>query len=36
MISKRYIKEIESLLNSENIIKYEVLQISFDIACIKI
>ena len=36
MISKRYIKEIESLLNSENIIKYEVLQISFDIACIKL
>jgi len=36
MISKRYIKEIESLLNSENIIKYEVLQISFNIACIKL
>ena len=36
MISKRYIKEIESLLNSEIIIKYEVLQISFDIACIKL
>ena len=35
MIYRRHIKEIENLLNRENIIKYEVLQTSFDIACIK-
>jgi fructosamine-3-kinase len=36
MISKIHINEIENLLNKENIIKYKILQISFDIACIKL
>tara|TARA_B100000579_G_scaffold437877_1_gene469623 strand:+ start:3207 stop:4082 length:876 start_codon:yes stop_codon:yes gene_type:complete len=31
-----HIKEIENLLNKEKIIKYKLLQVSFDIACIKI
>ena len=35
MITNNHIKEIESLLNKENIIKYKLLQFSFDIACIK-
>ena len=35
MISARNIKEIENLLNTENIIKFKLLNISFDIACIK-
>ena len=36
MITKKHIKEIESLLNKGDIIKYNLLQISFDIACLKI
>ena len=35
MITTEHIKQIEFLLNTEKIIKYELLQISFDIACIK-
>ena len=35
MISKTHIKQIESLLNREEIINYELLQISFNIACLK-
>ena len=35
MISKTHIKQIESLLNREKIINYELLQISFNIACLK-
>ena len=35
MITKQRIKEIENLLNKEKIIKFRLLQISFDIACIK-
>lgn len=35
MISKKYIKQIEDLLNREKIINYELLQISFNIACLK-
>ena len=35
MIYKTYIKQIESLLNREKIINYELLQISFNIACLK-
>ena len=35
MISIQNIKEIENLLNIENIIKFKLLNISFDIACIK-
>ena len=35
MISAHNIKEIENLLNTENIIKFKLLNISFDIACIK-
>jgi fructosamine-3-kinase len=36
MIEEKHIKEIESLLNKRKIIQFELLQISFDIACIKI
>jgi len=36
MIIKKHIKEIENLLNKGKIIKYELLQVSFDIACLKI
>ena len=36
MITKKHIKEIESLLNKGKIIKFNLLQISFDIACVKI
>ena len=35
MIIEKHIKQIENLLNKEKIIKYEILQISFNIACIK-
>ena len=35
MIFKKHIKQIESLLNKEKIIKYELLQVSFNIACLK-
>ena len=35
MISKKHIKQIEDLLNKENIVGYELLQISFNIACLK-
>lgn len=35
MISEKYIKQIEDLINKEKIIKYELLQISFNIACLK-
>ena len=35
MISAHNIKEIENLLNTESIIKFKLLNISFDIACIK-
>jgi len=36
MIIQNYIKQIENLLNKEKIIKYQLLQISFNIACVKI
>ena len=36
MIKEKHIKEIENLLNKGKIIQFELLQISFDIACIKI
>ena len=36
MIEEKHIKEIENLINKEKIIQFELLQISFDIACIKI
>ena len=35
MISEKYIKQIEDILNNEKIIKYDLLQISFNIACLK-
>ena len=35
MISKKYIKQIEDLLNKEKIINYKLLQTSFNIACLK-
>ena len=35
MIIEKHIKQIENLLNKEKIIKYEILQISFNIACVK-
>ena len=35
MINKNHIKQIEKLLNKEKIINYELLQISFDIVCLK-
>jgi protein-ribulosamine 3-kinase len=36
MIKEKHIKEIENLLNKGKIIQFELLQISFDIACIRI
>ena len=36
MIEEKHIKEIENLLNKGKIIQFELLQISFEIACIKI
>ena len=36
MIKEKHIKEIENLLNKEKIIQFELLQVSFDIACLKI
>ncbi len=36
MITHNHIKEIEKLLNKEKIINYQLLQISFGIACLKI
>ncbi len=36
MITKKHIKEIENLLNKEKLVKYKLLQVSFDIACVKI
>ena len=36
MIDKTHIKQIAKLLNNENITKYELIQISFDIACVKL
>ena len=36
MITKKHIREIESLLNKGKIITYNLLQVSFDIACLKI
>ena len=35
MIIDKHIKQIENLLNKEKIIKYEILQISFDVVCLK-
>ena len=35
MITKEHIKQIEILLNKEKIIQFELLQVSFGIACIK-
>ena len=35
MIIQQHIKQIENILNKEKIIKYKLLQISFDIACIE-
>ena len=35
MIIESHIKQIENLLNKEKIIKYQLLQVSFDIACVK-
>ena len=35
MISEKYIKQIEDLLTNEKIIKHDLLQISFNIACLK-
>ncbi|MDB0003033.1 fructosamine kinase family protein [Alphaproteobacteria bacterium] len=36
MIIEKHIKEIESLLDKGKIIQFELLQVSFDIACLKI
>ena len=36
MIEEKHIKEIENLLNKGKIIQFELLQVSFDIACLKI
>tara|TARA_A100001015_G_scaffold310058_1_gene410670 strand:- start:6202 stop:7074 length:873 start_codon:yes stop_codon:yes gene_type:complete len=36
MINDKYINEIESLLNKKKVIEFNLLQFSFDIACIKI
>ena len=36
MIIKKHIKEIEKLLNHKTIIEYDILQISFGIACLKL
>ena len=35
MIIEKHIKQIENLLNKEKIIKYEILQTSFNVACVK-
>ena len=35
MIIEKHIKQIENLLNKEKILKYEVLQVSFDVVCLK-
>ena len=35
MITKAHIKEIDKLLNKEKLVKFKLLQFSFDIACIK-
>ena len=35
MIKKIHIKQIENLLNKEKIIKYQLLQVSFNIVCLK-
>ena len=35
MIYEKHIKQIENLLNKEKIIKHELLQVSFNIACLK-
>ena len=35
MTIQYHIKQIENLLNKEKIIKYNLLQTSFDIACVK-
>ena len=35
MINKKHIKQIENLLNTEKLINVKLLQVSFDIACIK-
>ena len=35
MIIDKHIKQIENLLNKERIIRYEILQISFDVVCLK-
>ena len=35
MIIEKHIKQIENLLNKEKIIKHKLLQISFDVACVK-
>ena len=32
---EKHIKQIENLLNKEKITKYEILQISFNVACVK-
>jgi len=36
MIIENHIKQIENLLNKEKIIKYQLLQVSFDIGCVKL
>ena len=36
MTIQYHIKQIENLLNKEKIIKYNLLQTSFDIACVKL
>jgi len=35
MIIEKHIEHIENLLNKEKIIKYEILQISFNVVCVK-
>ena len=35
MVYEKHIKQIENLLNKEKIIKYKLLQVSFNIACVK-
>ena len=35
MIYEKHIKQIENLLNKEKIIKHQLLQVSFNIACVK-
>ena len=34
MIIESHIKQIENLLNKEKIVNYQLLQVSFDIACV--